>query len=331
MVLVILLVVSLLFVNIRAGLLATVPNVFPVIVLFGVMGYAGIPLDSGTAMIAAIALGICVDNTMHFMVRYHRVLAHRRNEASAIQETIRVEAVPVTAASVALALGLGTLAFSQFTPIAYFGVLSAMVIAVAYYADFFITPILLSTTRLVTLWDLLSTRVRRELVENCELFEGMRRSQIRRILLLGEIRSLPAGTKIMRAGEAGKEMFILLSGKAEVHAEMDNGTIVRHRTLSTGHVFGVVALACGRPRLATAVALEDTTLLTLDWERIQRIARFYPHAAAKFFKNLAVLIGSRFAEHTGPSGKGAREAALSEALMMPKDTPQPALGPQTSH
>jgi len=334
MVLVIMLVISLLFVNIRAGLLATIPNVFPVIILFGVMGYAGIPLDSGTAMIAAIALGICVDNTMHFMVRYHRVLAHRRDEASAIRETIQVEAVPVTAASVALALGLGTLAFSQFTPIVYFGVLSAMVIAVAYYADFFITPILLSTTRLVTLWDLLSTRVRRELVENCVLFKGMRRRQIRRILLLGEIRSLPAGTTIMEAGEAGHEMFVLLDGKAEVRTAMENGTILRHQKVSTGHVFGVVALVCGRPRLATAVALEDTTLLALDWERIQRIARLCPRAAARFFQNLAMLIGSRFADHARsspePSDVEARDAALPEALMAKKDTRQLALDSQTN-
>jgi len=178
----------------------------------------------------------------------------------------------------------------------YFGALSAMVIAVAFYADFFVTPILLSTTRLVTLWDLLSSRVRRELVVNCPLFTGMRPGQIRRILLLGEIRSFSAGTLIMQSGESGREMFVLLSGKAEVSAVARDGSIERHRTLCTGHVFGMVALTCGRRRLATAVALEKTTLLTLDWGRLQSIARFYPRVAAQLFKNLAMLISHRFAE-----------------------------------
>ncbi len=94
MVLVILIAISVLFINLRAGLLATLPNLFPVIVLFGVMGDADIALDSGTAMIAVIALGICVDNTMHFMVRYHRELARHRDEARAVAETIRAVLSP---------------------------------------------------------------------------------------------------------------------------------------------------------------------------------------------------------------------------------------------
>jgi len=313
MVLVILIVISVLFVNVRAGLLATLPNLFPVLVLFGVMGYADIPLDSGTAMIAVIALGICVDNTMHFMVRYHRELAHHRDETKAIEETIRVEVVPVTTASVALALGLGVLTFSHFLPIVYFGALSAMVIAVAFYADFFLTPILLSTTRLVTLWDLLSVRWRRELVDNCALFRGMRRGQIRRILLHGEIRTYPAASVIMQSGESGQEIFVLLSGRAEVSSVAQDSSIERHPTLFTGHVFGLMGLVCGRPRLATAVTLEETTLLTLDWERLQRISRFYPRIAAQLFKNLATLISDRFAETvhatTEPDDHETRELA----------------------
>jgi len=69
MILVLLVIVALLFVNVKAGIFAVIPNIFPIIVLFGFMGFSGIPLDTGTAMTAAIAIGICVDDTMHFMVR----------------------------------------------------------------------------------------------------------------------------------------------------------------------------------------------------------------------------------------------------------------------
>ena len=51
----------------KAGLLAVLPNVFPVPVLFGEMGYLRIPPDTSTAMIAVIAVAICVDDSMHFM------------------------------------------------------------------------------------------------------------------------------------------------------------------------------------------------------------------------------------------------------------------------
>ena len=92
------------------------------------------------------------------------------------------------------------------------------------------------------------------------------------------------------------------------------GFVDRHRTLRTGHVFGVVALACGRPRLATAVALEDTSLLTLDWDQVQRIGRFYPRAAGQFFKNLAALISARFAENTlGANGAEKGPATETDA------------------
>ena len=85
MLLVVFAVISLLFVNVRAGLIALVPNLFPIVVLFGVMGAAGIPLDTGTAMIAAIALGICVDHTIHFMVRYNKHLRSGHADAQAMR------------------------------------------------------------------------------------------------------------------------------------------------------------------------------------------------------------------------------------------------------
>ena len=65
-------IISLIFMDLRVGLLGLLPNIFPVVILFGVMGYADIPLNIGTAMAAAIAIGIAVDDTMHFMLRYNQ-------------------------------------------------------------------------------------------------------------------------------------------------------------------------------------------------------------------------------------------------------------------
>ncbi len=91
MVVVIWLVIAVLFLNPKAGLLAVIPNLFPVVTLFGVMGYLDIPLNTSTAMVAAIALGICVDDTMHFMVRYNHYTRLTGDTAVAIARTLRDE------------------------------------------------------------------------------------------------------------------------------------------------------------------------------------------------------------------------------------------------
>ena len=163
-------VISLLFLNARAGVIALISNTFPVIVLFGAMGYMGIPLDTGPSIMAAIALGICVDNTMHFMVRYKCELNRQSNEAAAVEAALRGEAISVTASSLVLCLGLGTLGFSSFTPVAYFGLLSAMVVFLAYYANFLITPVLLTTTRLSAAWNFSPLGFRRHMLRNRVLF-----------------------------------------------------------------------------------------------------------------------------------------------------------------
>jgi predicted RND superfamily exporter protein len=56
------------FRSVSIALLSMIPNLFPVILNFGIMGLLGIPLDTGTALITAIALGISVDDTVHFMI-----------------------------------------------------------------------------------------------------------------------------------------------------------------------------------------------------------------------------------------------------------------------
>ncbi|MCG7908873.1 MAG: MMPL family transporter [Candidatus Thiodiazotropha taylori] len=178
MLVVIFAVISILFNNFKAGLLATLPNLFPIIILFGVMGYFNIPLDTATTMITAIALGICVDNTMHFMVRYNHTLRQHKKQSTAIYVTMREEAAPITAASISLSLGLGMLFFSSFTPLAYFGLLSGMVILLAYYANFFITPLLLSSTQLVTQWGLLPRNYCQVLKGDSPLFKGATQRQI---------------------------------------------------------------------------------------------------------------------------------------------------------
>ncbi|MES9972135.1 MAG: MMPL family transporter [Candidatus Thiodiazotropha sp.] len=140
---VIFLLITLLLANARLASIAVVSNLFPIIVLFGVMGYSNIALDTGTVMVAAIALGICVDHSMHFVVRYQRLLDEGATPSASLSQTIRQESKPIIITASALTLGFSTLAFSAFPPVLEFGLLSALVMLLALIGTFILTPLLL--------------------------------------------------------------------------------------------------------------------------------------------------------------------------------------------
>jgi uncharacterized protein len=288
--------IALLFMDLRAGLLAALPNAVPVVALFGFMGYAGIPLNIGTTMAAAIAIGIAVDDTMHFMLRYNQELKRCKSQTEAIQRTIQGEAPPVIATSVALMAGFLVFAGSGFEPIRQFGMLSALVMAVALLADLLITPLVISSLRLVTLWDLLSLQVRREVVARSPLFQGMREWQIRRFILSGRILELAPGDKVFALGDKSDELYLVMAGEVEVRvprAGDERADLVVDR-FHGGQIFGEVALLAGEDRKGNAIVLTPTRLLALSWDGIHEAARHHPLIAARLFLNLATDISHRW-------------------------------------
>jgi len=301
MVVVIMIIVSLLFVNTKAGIFAVIPNLFPIIVLFGFMGFSGIPLDTGTAMTAAIAIGICVDDTMHFMVRYHQISQTEKNEQRVLEQTVLEESIPIVSTSIALACGFGALAMSDFPPIAYFGLLSALVMLLALVATFIITPTLLSFTRLITVWDLLSVHLQTEITRSCKLFAGMRPSQIKRAILLSSVHTFAQGDVVIKEGEPGRDFFVILEGSADAQITPPNEKTIHIRRMEAGDVFGEIALVSNVPRTADVVAHQDLKVLVMDWDSISRITKVYPRIAAKLYQNLSSILGERLACNTPSS------------------------------
>lgn len=293
MILVIMVIVSLLFMNFKAGIFAVIPNLFPIIVLFGIMGFTGIPLDTGTAMTAAIAIGICVDDTMHFMVRYHQISQTEKQEHKVLEITVREEAIPIMSTTLALAMGFATLGLSSFPPIAYFGLLSALVMVLALVATFVITPTLLSYTRLITVWDLISVQLKSEVLSHCKLFADMNPWQIKKTILLGNIQTYQKGQKIIRQGDVSRDFFVILEGNADASILLENRQPQILQNMRAGEVFGEIALLSQQPRTADVVAMQDMKVLVMDWDSISRITRIYPRIAAKLFRNLSAILGNR--------------------------------------
>jgi predicted RND superfamily exporter protein len=288
--------VSLLFVSVRAGLIALLPNLFPVLILFGVMALVGIPLNAGTSMVAAIALGICVDDTMHVMSRFHKELKQHETRTAALTAMIRAEAVPIFATSIALAAGFAVFATSSFQPVVNFGLLSAMVIMVALVATFVLTPLLLGTSQLLTMWDLLSYKVQEDALRQSPLFGGMYIWQIKKLLLASEIRSFAAESRIIEEGDESSEMYVVLEGAVEARKTRSDGSVNHLREMSVGQLFGEVGPLSGGRRTADVVALQDTQVLVLSWERIDRLTRRYPLLAFRLFRNLTRIIGARLTQ-----------------------------------
>jgi predicted RND superfamily exporter protein len=317
---VIVVLVSVLFVSLRAGLIALVPNLFPVVILFGVMALTGIPLNAGTSMVAAIALGICVDDTMHVMARFHEELKQRETREAALAAMIQAEAVPIFATSIALAAGFAVFATSSFQPVVNFGLLSAMVILVALLATFILTPLLLGTSELLTVWDLLSYKVQNEALRRSPLFQGMYVWQIKKLLLASEIRAFAANQQIIKEGDDGSEMFVILEGAVEASKTRSDGRVDRLRSMHVGELFGEVApLSSGR-RTADVIALEDTQLLVLSWGRIDRLTHLYPILAFRLFRNLTRIIGARLtqtSEYQIAPGRGEKPATAGREATAP--------------
>lgn len=291
--LVIIAVVSILFVNWQAGIVALVPNLFPIIVLFGVMGHFNIPLDTGTAMVAVIALGICVDDTVHFMTRYHHRSRNRDDPEGALRDTVIDESVPIFTTSFALMLGFVTFAFSSFVPITYFGLLSAMVMLLAMITTFVVTPLLLHYIHLVTMWDMLSLQVQAQVIDDCPLFKGLSTWSIKKTILASEVQYYSAGQHIIEQGSIGDEMYVILEGDVDVKVTQDNGSVATVNKISEGGLFGEIALVSKVPRTASVVASTDSRMLSLKWESIERLSRFHTRIAIKLFHNLASIVGKK--------------------------------------
>ncbi len=290
-------IMAFLFLSWKAGLVVLIPNLLPVFLFFGLMGITGIPLNAGTVMVAAVTIGIAVDDTTVFMVLYNQNLKKYGDEKKALEDTLLAEIKPIFVSSVSLAAGFLTLVFSNFVPIAQFGALSAFVMLVAFPTELFTTPITLSSVRLITLWDAVGLELRERLIKQSILLQGFSKFQIRRFILMCHMVEGKAGEQLIREGDAGDKMYLVVDGEMSV-SKMVHGKRTAIATLEPGDIFGEIALISSQPRTADVFAATDVKLLTLDWKTLERLRRLSPFIASKLFLNLSKVLGNRLVETT---------------------------------
>jgi len=124
----------------RFGLLAIVPNLFPVLAIFGVMGWLDISLNVATVMLASVALGVVDDDTIHFISRYRRETKLGRTTDEAIELATANEGRAALTTAIINSCSFAVLALSEYRPTAWFGGLLALTMIVAFLAEVFILP-----------------------------------------------------------------------------------------------------------------------------------------------------------------------------------------------
>ena len=125
------------------GAFAMIPNVFPIVVTLGIMGFAGILLDSMTTMVASISIGLAVDDTIHFINRVRHHLDRDVPMITALRESTIEVGRALGVHSLSLGAGFATLMTAGFVGTYYFGLLCVMTIAFALGADLLLLPIVL--------------------------------------------------------------------------------------------------------------------------------------------------------------------------------------------
>lgn len=136
------LVLYVVFGSAKIALIAVIPNILTTAGVLGVMGWFNIPLDIMTITIAAIAMGIAVDDTIHFV---HRYLAGQNSEtaSNALKDTFHSTGFALFCTTVIIAAGFSLLSFSDFVPSVLFGVLTAVAMLLAFIIDLTLLPVLL--------------------------------------------------------------------------------------------------------------------------------------------------------------------------------------------
>ena len=130
--------------RIRLAVLATSINLLPVLVVFGVMGWFNINLDTATASLAPIILCICIDDTIHFV---HHFLKNKEGKNQsievAIESTLKWIGKAIIISSLLLFLGFGSMIFASLNTVFYFGLLISIAVLVAVISQLFLFPVLL--------------------------------------------------------------------------------------------------------------------------------------------------------------------------------------------
>lgn len=132
--------------SLRLGLIAMIPNLFPIVLTLGLMGWLNQPLEMFSLLIGSIALGLAVDDTIHFMHGFRRRYSETGSVETAVQDTLRTTGQALLFTSVVLTFGFLIYVLSDLNNLTRFGGFTAFSIVIAFLADVLLAPALMKAT-----------------------------------------------------------------------------------------------------------------------------------------------------------------------------------------
>ncbi|MGL1901721.1 MAG: MMPL family transporter [Fibrobacterales bacterium] len=131
------------FRSLKVALFSMIPNIWPILIMFGGIGLSGVEVNLSIAIVGMITLGIAVDDTVHFLVKYQHARRRGNSKDEAITWTFKQVGRPLLFTSIILIAGFGILMLSQFAMSSDMGLYCSVVIALALIADFILLPAML--------------------------------------------------------------------------------------------------------------------------------------------------------------------------------------------
>lgn len=135
------------FVRPQYALIALVPNAFPILVVTGLMGWLGLTINMGAAMIAAVSMGLSIDSSIHYITSFRRARQAGKTVSESLAEVQHSVGLAMVFSTLALIIGFSVLSSSDFVPTIYFGTLVSLTMLGGLLGNLIILPLLL---RLIT-------------------------------------------------------------------------------------------------------------------------------------------------------------------------------------
>ncbi len=130
--------------SLRIGLISMIPNLTPIVVTLGVMGAFDIHLTTATLLTGSIAMGLVVDDTIHFMHNFQRYFARTGNVAIAVRQTLETTGRAITFTTIVLSCAFMVFTMHTVTEWQYFGFITGFCILIALLADILLAPALMA-------------------------------------------------------------------------------------------------------------------------------------------------------------------------------------------
>ncbi len=129
--------------NARIGIVSMIPNLYPIVIMLGIMGWFGLPMDLFTMLIGSIAIGLAVDDTIHFMHHFRGYYEKYNDAKRAVHETLHTTGRAMLVTTCVLSIGFFTFMFAGMNNLFNFGLLTGIALITALLSDYFIAPALM--------------------------------------------------------------------------------------------------------------------------------------------------------------------------------------------